>query len=300
MALGASLCWAITGVISAGPAKELGAVTFVRWRMTLVALALWGYVGLVFPLPQLSWQTLMAMAISGIVGIFVGDSALFAAMNRMGPRRTGVLFATHAIFSAIFGFLFLGERLSLQAYLGALIAVVGVMIAIANNNQSAKNATNATRPTSQYWMEHHPITWVGVSLALLAAVGQAVGALIAKPMMSEGMHPMVASAIRVSSAAVLFWLWRASGNDSAKPRAAFNLQLWTLTTISGFIGMGIGMGLLLWALEKGEVGTVGVLSSLSPLLILPLLWLFSRRRPSAGAWIGAIVALVGVNLVVLR
>jgi hypothetical protein len=37
------------------------------------------------------------LALSGLIGIFIGDTALFACMNRLGPRRSGVLFATHAI-----------------------------------------------------------------------------------------------------------------------------------------------------------------------------------------------------------
>jgi drug/metabolite transporter (DMT)-like permease len=70
------------------------------------------------------------MAISGLIGIFVGDTALFAAMNRLGPRRAGVLFATHAAFSAALGFVVLGERMRLQAFAGAVLTLLGVMTAI--------------------------------------------------------------------------------------------------------------------------------------------------------------------------
>ena len=31
-ALGAATCWALTGVLAAGPAAELGALSFNRWR----------------------------------------------------------------------------------------------------------------------------------------------------------------------------------------------------------------------------------------------------------------------------
>ena len=65
-------------------------------------------------------------------------------------------------------------------------------------------------------------------------------------------------------------------------------------------GMGLGMGLLLWALRDGPVGSVGVLSGLSPVLILPMLWWTFRSAPAPGAWIGAAVAVLGTAMVVAR
>jgi len=56
----------------------------------------------------------------------------------------------------------------------------------------------------------------------------------------------------------------------------------------------------LWSLREGPVGSAGVLSALSPVIILPLLWLKFGRAPASGAWIGAILAIAGVALVLLR
>jgi drug/metabolite transporter (DMT)-like permease len=42
---------------------------------------------------------------------------------------------------------------------------------------------------------------------------------------------------------------------------------------------------------------VAVLSSTSPVLVLPLLWMTSRERPAAGAWLGATVAVLGTALI---
>ncbi|HSN79398.1 MAG TPA: DMT family transporter, partial [Rhodoferax sp.] len=120
MALGAAACWAVGSVMSVTPARHLGAFAFTRWRMAMVAVMLWAVVAV-----QGSWHSFNGhawgvMAISGLIGVFVGDTALFAAMNRLGPRRAGVLFATHAAFSAVLGFALLDERMSLQALLGGV------------------------------------------------------------------------------------------------------------------------------------------------------------------------------------
>jgi drug/metabolite transporter (DMT)-like permease len=292
LALGAATCWAASGLLSAAPSKALGAIAFVRWRMTTVTFVLWLLVALFSQLPPLAVDTWGVMVASGLVGIFVGDTLLFAAMNRLGPRRTGVLFASHALFSALLGYLFLSERLGVQAYIGAGVTVAGVMVAVAWGNSK----TNVSE-----W-DSAPSTVAGVSLALLAALGQATGALIAKPALGGdlGFDPVAASAVRVTAAVSALWLWRVVNPRSASAHSPLTWTLLKQTAISSWVGMGVGMGLLLWALRDGPVGSVGVLSGLSPVLILPMLWWTFRSAPAPGAWIGAAVAVLGTAMVVAR
>jgi drug/metabolite transporter (DMT)-like permease len=39
------------------------------------------------------------------------------------------------------------------------------------------------------------------------------------------------------------------------------------------------------------------LSSVSPVVVLPLLWLVYRRRPAVGAWLGAALTVFGTTLI---
>jgi drug/metabolite transporter (DMT)-like permease len=103
LALGAAVCWAFTAVMSATPARHLGALAFTRWHMGLLLFILWPAVWLCDLWQGLTWAQCGVMALSGFIGIFVGDTALFAAMNRLGPRCNSVLFATHALFSTKLG-----------------------------------------------------------------------------------------------------------------------------------------------------------------------------------------------------
>jgi len=56
----------------------------------------------------------------------------------------------------------------------------------------------------------------------------------------------------------------------------------------------------LLALQKGDVGMVAILSSVSPVLVLPLLWLHLGRAPAPGAWVGALMTVAGTALILLR
>ncbi|MEY2994423.1 MAG: hypothetical protein RL357_1358 [Pseudomonadota bacterium] len=293
-ALGAATCWAASTLLSANPAKQLGALRFVRWRMFLVLVLLWPTVMWMGRWNHLDWGTATAMVLSGVVGITLGDSALFAAMNRLGPRRTGVLFATHALFSAGLGFVFLGERLGIQAYAGAILTVTGVMVAVGWGHRSQ---------SVDAWEPQGPMR-AGIGLALLAAACQALGALIAKPALTGdgALDPALALAMRVSAAWLALVILQPFPRRGGTPNAPKPLDWRVLkqTAISGWTGMGIGMGLLLWALSLGSVGAVGVLSSVSPVLVLPMLWWVYRRPPAWGAWVGAACAVGGTALMLTR
>ncbi|TXT40829.1 MAG: hypothetical protein FD135_891 [Comamonadaceae bacterium] len=165
-ALGAAACWAVGSVISVTPSRHLGAFAFTRWRMLMVAGMLWSVVTVSGNWHNFDAHAWGVMALSGLVGIFIGDTALFSAINRLGPRRAGVLFATHAAFSAALGFVWLDERMSLQAFLGAVLTLGGVMMAIVLGRH--KDETHA-------WEADHGHVGAGVALALVAALCQAVG-----------------------------------------------------------------------------------------------------------------------------
>lgn len=259
--------------------------------MLSVAVMLWTTTLALSGLPITSFSHFGAMAFSGLIGIFVGDTALYSAMNRLGPRRAGILFATHAIFSALLGFVVFGERMSIQTMLGAGLTIFGVMIAILLGHRKCENHA---------WESNHGHLGIGIALGLLAALCQALGSLVAKPAMAEGMDPIVASAIRVSIAcgAHFFLLWL--GVTVARPTRRPSLLVLAQTALSGLVSVALGMTLLLLALKFGDVGMVSILSSVTPILLLPLLWLRLHRPPAYGAWFGAATSIVGTALILSR
>ncbi|NVO05488.1 MAG: DMT family transporter [Rhodoferax sp.] len=291
LALGVAVCWAFTSVMSATPARHLGTFAFTRWRMSLVLLMLVPVV-----LYMGSWRSLSiadcgVMALSGFIGIFVGDTALFGAMNRLGPRRTSVLFATHAFFSALLGFWVLDEHMGAQAMLGGALVMGGVMTAILLGRH--KDEDHALETDSGHW-------GLGVSLGLLAAICQALSSLIAKPVMVSGADPIAATAVRVSATCVAQFALLWSGFAAARAQHQATPRVLLQVGWIGFLGMGVGMTFILLALKHGDVGLVAILSSVSPVLLLPLLWLRLGRAPAPGAWLGAALTVLGTALVLLR
>ena len=64
-----------------------------------------------------------------------------------------------------------------------------------------------------------------------------------------------------------------------------------------FLGMALGMSLLLIALQNADAGIVATLSSTSPIMILFLIWIITKKIPTYGAWIGTLFAIGGTALI---
>ena len=227
------------------------------------------------------------LAVSGVIGIFIGDTALFACMNRLGPRRSGVLFATHALFSAVIAWWWLGETLWGWALVGSGLLVGGVMLAIVWGRRGDEQ---------HGWEQTRGRLLVGVGLGLLAALCQSVATLMLKPLMTSGIDAVAGSAMRMSMALVAHVLLLSSGWRGARVQAPMRWRDAGLTFASAAVAMALGMTLILEAMRHGQAGLVAILSSVTPILILPALWLVYRRRPAAGAWLGAGLAVVGTAL----
>lgn len=292
-ALGAALCWAVGGLIAIGPVRAIGSVAFNRLRMTLVFAMLAAAASAVGAWDSLSMGHALLLASSGLVGILLGDTVLFWALHRLGPRRNVVVYATNAPITAVLAWLILGDTLGPWAVAGIVLVTSGVMLAVAGR-------PSTTGAPEHDWEQVRGPLAVGLAAGLFAALCQAAGTIIAKPVMEAGVHPVAASAVRVGIAAAILLPTGLLPRQRAALRAAFVPGVVGPTVLNSFIGMGVGMTLLMWALAQGNPGIVATLSATSPVLILPLLWLVLRRVPSAKAWSGAGLAVVGIALIVNR
>ncbi|MEM0900752.1 MAG: DMT family transporter [Pseudomonadota bacterium] len=290
-ALAAAFAWAFTGIISADPSKALGALAFSRWRMTMVFLMLAAWTTLFGGWNTLNADWTLALALSGFIGIFIGDVALFQTMNRLGPRRTAVIFSLNAPISVVLAWMFLNETLSLSAMAGIAIIFGGVTLAIIYGKR---------REQVHRWEKIDGPLWAGISLGFVAALGQALGALIVRPVMEAGADPVAASAVRVGISALALIVAGALPIDAVRQKTAMTLSMFWRVALSGFLAMGLGMTLILFALSGGKVGIVTTLSATTPVMVLPILWWRTKEMPAAGAWVGAVLVVVGSAFIFMR
>ncbi len=289
-ALLAASSWAVGGLVAAEPSRLLGGPRFVRIRMVYVSVAL-TVIGLaVGGWPTVEGSDWLPLAISGFVGLALGDAALFEAFARLGPRRTGMLFAMNAPLAAAISAVIYDEEFGFLGILGTFFVLAGVSMAIAFG----------TRPgQSHNWEEVRGPLLVGVAFGLAGAFGQAVAVLVADPVFDGSLDPWAGAAVRalvgtVGLFALMPWFEKRNGN---RPPVEFTPRLWTLVIISGTLGMVVGKTLMLIALAGGPPGLVSILVSVAPVIQLPIIWAVTRELPPLGAWAGAGLAVAGTAMV---
>ncbi|MGY3570910.1 DMT family transporter [Vibrio paucivorans] len=289
LALAAAFLWAVASLLSVTPAQHLGTFAYSRWRMGCTSVILATMALFTGGWSTVETNAITAMMLSGLIGIFIGDTALFACLNRMGPRQAGLLFSCHAVFSAILGYFIFSETMSNLELLGSLLVFSGVLTAIFFGRRGQSN--------NKLEMIKGNV-WFGVALGLTAAMCQALGGIIAKPIMQTAIDPVAASAMRMITAFIAHCLFLLSGAKLAKATQPMNRSIFLITAINGFLAMAVGMTLILYALQEGNVGMVALLSSTTPIMLLPILWFYTKQRPNRYAWIGAIVAVIGTGILV--
>jgi len=297
-ALLAALAWAISSLIAASPVRELGGPRFTRLRMIAVTVIL-GIAATIFG----DWGSLRAvdfvlLSASGLIGLLIGDAALFTAMARIGPRRTGLVFTVNAPFAAIMGVFIFSESFTWVSLLGATLTVAGVGVAVGYRRRvtTVRNLALGHRD----FEDVDGRLWVGVAWGLVGALGQAGGAILAKPALDAGVDTITAAATRTILATIGLWIF-------ARPldRVAGTTRQDSLTwrhvgylVVSATLAMAVGMTLVLYSLGHGDVGVATILSATTPVILLPLLWVSTRQRPNSAAWAGAALTVIGAALLI--
>ncbi len=307
-ALSAAFCWAIAtrlfsrlgGILSpAGLNCLKGAIAITLFLLTLLGRSL----ATGEPWLSLTGSEMGFLALSGVLGIGVGDTAYFESLNRLGPRLSLLLEAGAPIVTATLAWIFLQEALSVTTLSGMAIAVVGITWTLAE--QTAPDAI----PTPSPSQSHLQTKIQGIAWGIIAALSQAGGSVIARGTLAastvdpqqSGLVRLVAGSMMALAIATVTHLFKSpsSAPEDASPpnrlRLPFHLSLRLL--LATFLGTYLGISLQQTALKLTFAGIAQTCLATSPLFILPILWLGGERL-SYRAIAGALVTVGGIVILV--
>ena len=288
IATSAALCWAVASLISADVTRKIGGLAFNRLRLFFVSIILVSYTFYLNTWNTINQDFLFTILLSGVIGIFLGDTLLFIALQKIGPRRNNILFSLAAPFTVILNIVFLNEIMSLINLIGCIIVFFGVVVAITYGNSRDKN---------HRWEVVEGNLYLGVFFGIGAALCQAIGLIMMKPILTMGADPIASASIRTVISCIFLFFTFFLNYEIFNTKNSINLKIIWQSILSGFLGMALGMSLLLIALKYADAGIVATLSSTSPIMILFLIWLITKKIPTYGAWVGTILAMVGSGLI---
>jgi drug/metabolite transporter (DMT)-like permease len=302
--LATSALWTATSIFFTAAARRIGPTRVNTFRILLAVLlhAITYRVLAQGWWPDADPRQVAYLALSGVVGLAIGDQALFVAFLYIGPRMAVLLATTAPLFATLFGYLALGETLPPIAWTGMLITVLGVAWVVLERRVSNIDAV------SQHFA-------LGLGLAVLAAACQAAGMMLSKKGMGHGwlepterLDPQAATLVRMFFAAVaMIPVLCMRGLQERRRRRAGLIPPSTVNARAGFgfmvcgaiLGPYLGVWMSLIATDRAPVGIAQTLCSLPPVMILPFAaWLY-KERITWRSFLGAVIALGGCTLLLV-
>lgn len=293
-ALTTALLWTFSSVFLTAAGKRIGAlnVSFLRVLLACVLMAAHGWLtrGRWWP-SDADARTWWLLGISGFFGFFLCDVCLFKAMLLISPRLTLLIFSLTpplaAVFSWCASWFSHGDVLALKDWAAMAVTLAGVTWVVLEG-PTGNDTPESTRSYTR-----------GVSLAGIAAATSAIGLVFSRA--GIGQYDAVAATLVRGLAALpgyvlLFTLlgrWKILFGALGDRLAMGPLML------GAVMGPFAGNVFVLVALRYSPPGVVATITATMPVLILPLSTLVYHEQVSRRAVAGAVLAVLGVALLML-
>ena len=231
------------------------------------------------------WYLLM----SGLIGLTLGDAALFQALVWIGPRKTSLLFSSVPIATSLIAFVSIDERLSLIAWVSIFVTIFGICWVVMEKPAGGKAVTGGKSSLP------------GIIAALIGVIGQAAGLVLSKAGMGDAVDPLPATLLRIAAGALGIYTYIIiSGKTGVILRGIRDKKALVFIMGGAFFGPFAGVWLSVVAVKYTEAGIAATLNSTVPIMMLPVVYFVFRERISVRTIIGTIIAVAGIALLFNR
>jgi drug/metabolite transporter (DMT)-like permease len=275
----ASITWAFASTSYSAVAKKHGAVP-VGIARAITASLLWSTC-LAFTdgfgsLAQITGAQALALVGSIVCSYAVGDRVFFAASAQLGVPSAMAIATIYPLWAALFGTFVRDEPLGPRRIVGIVCCLAGVSAVL--------------------WMSRGPdrvrSLWLGGALALLTSLFWAGNAVLLKQS-TDGLSVYQANGFRYTVGVFLLLAQLRRGQAKVAP-----LELLRELRLPLALDTGIGSMCFVYGIAHTDLALGATLSSLSPLVALPVAVAMRTERVTVGKAAAVCLTLSGVILLV--
>ncbi|OJV33631.1 MAG: hypothetical protein BGO33_12675 [Bacteroidia bacterium 43-41] len=276
-----AVCWTLSALFFQKAGAKVGSlsVNIIRIFLGILFLGMTTFFtrGMFFPMDATPYNWFW-LGLSGVVGFFLGDLFLFKSYTIIGSRTSQLIMSLAPMITAIIGWLFLAETLSVKSILGIVVSISGIMIAVAGRKLKLN------------------IPLKGFLYALGGALGQAVGLVLSKKGMGD-YDAVAATQIRAIFGFVCFFLlvtflkrWRRVSLAVKDHKSMRSI------TLGAVFGPFVGVALSLYAVQHTHTGIAATLMALVPIFIIVPSAIMFHEKITARQVIGAAISIAGASI----
>jgi len=294
-----AVLFASSVVLGHRAAKLAGSLEANFWRVMIATgfLSTWAFTfGAGFGGQGLWW-----FALSGAIGVGLGDFAIYHALPKLGPRITSlVVQCLMAVFGALFDWLWLGTHIRSTQIILSVMILSGVVIALGTFAELRAHARTLRS---------------GLALATFGAAATAGGTIFSSKAfkvihavggsldgLTAGFQRMIGG---LGVSLIFYALLRVARHNANDPLLPINTparkNAWCWIIGNSLAGQTLGVSAMQWALATTRASQVLVIVATAPIMVIPLARIFEGERITLRAVIGSVVAIGGViGLILLK
>lgn len=288
-AVATAISWTLVGLFFSQASKRIGSVSVNFYKLifgfTMLSITAYFVRGVAFPVDA-TLNNWIWLAMSGVVGFFLGDYFMLKAYVEVGVRVSMLMMASSPPMAALLGFIFLSERLPSSALLGMLMTIAGIVLVILSKDKEQG------RMRVRYSIK-------GLTYAFIGAFGSAAGMVFSKVGLGD-YNTMAATQIRIIAGFICFVIFVTVRKDWKNLRSAIKDRTALKYTFLGSIfGPFIGVNLSLVALKYTSTGIVSTITSMTPVTIIPFSIVLFKEKIKPREIFGALLSVSGVAILLL-
>ncbi len=281
-ALGTALCWAIAARLFRITGNAFSPLTMNFWKglISIVILA----VVLFFVQPSgLTTNIILWLLLSGFIGIGIGDTCFFKALQSIGDSQAVLVAETLApLFTALCAMAFIGEWITWQQWVGVAVVLFSVDMVIKARKRSAT----------------HIFATSGYLFGVGAALCQAIGAVVSRDILGSGEIDAASAAFLRLTGGMLFVVpLIAFTNTKFLPVVSRETKVWPAFILATLLGTTAAIYLQMFAFAYAKAAVVQTLIATSALMSIGVAWMLGEK-PSKSIFAWSAIALVGVGILV--
>ncbi len=287
--IGAAL-WAITNLLLRRQVLKMGGSTANTWRNVFSTLCYLG-VFLAFRHPRdilaIPRDTLLVLLLAVLLSMVIGDILQFMAIQRLGIALAMPIASSYPFLTLFIAAFVLGEPLTARSLGGAALVIVGVIL-VALPRRALIEAEGG---------QHQALTtnhWIGVGIAVASALCAAAAVTLTRIAVVD-IDILAANMVRLPFSAALCALI----STAERRKAPWKIERGSYGPLflAGLASMASGIAYLN-AVKLAGAAKTATLNASAPLFGMIGAIIFLNERPTRRNIIGAVVAFIGITLVV--
>lgn len=285
-ALMVAIFWTVSALAFESASNKVGSVpvNVLKLAFAFIFLSLLNFVmrGTIIP-SDATRENWLWLTLSGFVGFVFGDLFLFKSYTIIGSRFSMLIMTLVPPLAALFGWMIMGERLTLLSLSGMTLTLIGIAVAIFSRENGGEKIKMKIAP-------------LGVLFAFGGAVGQALGLVLSKYGMKD-YDPFAATQIRIIAGMMGFGVlvtilnrWKSIG------AALKNFSGMKPLTLGSIFGPFLGVSFSLMSVRYTKAGIASTIMALTPVFILLPATVLYREKVTKAEVAGAVISVAGVAL----